>query len=341
MDEREAERLGPGGPPSDQRGSAASGRSEVEEDFFEPSFLAELQELASTDSGRVPRAISSELHQRLAAVLATCGGGLLSEEDFVSLPSGRLAERTNALLEVCRLGPRREAVLPIESFIVFFQALVPTLGEEGSRQVKRLFFRLIPTLIHIAHNDFADRDEGKQEGLEALRNLERILIEIAGVRLTPAESELVFRSTDHLVAFISVAEYAMANDIISSQLLSIISRNRLTRALFRLMEVEVSIQRYLKERLGYSTPRLRLPEDVPALSDYGPLRVLDEAAAEGGSKRFVQVHLPHIPILRDIVLHLVAEDGGGEHELRLDALGSAELRVPDGLYALGLVYKPE
>ena len=46
----------------------------------------------------------------------------------------------------------------------------------------------------------------------------------------------------------------------STGLLSIISRNKLTRALFRLMEVEVSMQRYLKEKLGYSTPQVRIPE---------------------------------------------------------------------------------
>src|SRR5687767_15039038 len=106
------------------------------------------------------------------------------------------------------------------------------------------------------------------------------------------------------------------------------------------MEVEVNVQRYLKERLGYLTPRLHLPDDVPALSEYGPIRIFDEDFVDG-TQRYLQVHLPDIPILRDIVLHLAREDAAQSYDVRLDALGTAVLDVPDGAYSIGFVYQPE
>jgi hypothetical protein len=130
----------------------------------------------------------------------------------------------------------------------------------------------------------------------------------------------------------------MSNEVISTQLLHIIRSNKMTRALFRLMEVEVSIQVYLKEKLGYLTPQIRVPEDIDALHDYGPIRILEEEIL-GEAKTFIQVHIPEIPFLREIVLHAVGEDGVG-YDLRLDALGSTELNLPPGIYSLGLVYQP-
>jgi hypothetical protein len=224
---------------------------------------------------------------------------------------------------------------------VFFQALVPTVLPETAADIKRFFFRLAPTLLQIAHNDFGTDHAKTPEGREALRNLETILIEISNVRLAPSEKDLVFKNIDQMAAFIAVGEYAMANEAISTQLLSIIRGNKITRALFRLMEVEVQVQVYLKEKLGYLTPQIRVPEDLAALSEYGPIRVLEEEEPDGTRKAFIQVQIPEIPILRDIVLKLVRADDGVMLDLRFDALGTTLLDVPPGSYGLGLVYQPE
>ena len=312
-----------------------------DEDFFDPSFLAELEGLASMEKGvPTPFSLSGSLTDRLVEFLAPDDSGVdaLDEEAFVELPSPIVVERLNRLVEICRRGPQRGAVQPVENFIVFFQALVPTAHGDAARQIQRFFFHLAPTLIHIAYNDFGDTEEERTEGKAALRNLETILIEIANIRLAPSESELVFRNIDQLAAFISVGEYSMSNEVISSQLLQIIRSNKMTRALFRLMEVEVNIQVYLKERLGYLTPQLRIPEDLDVLQDYGPIRILEEDTLDE-RKLFIQVHIPEIPFLREIVLHAVGEDGK-THDLRLDALGSTELTLPPGTYSLGLVYQP-
>ena len=55
---------------------------------------------------------------------------------------------------------------------------------------------------------------------------------------------------------------------------------------------------------------------------------------------FLQIQIPEIPFLRDIVLHVVAPSGK-TYDLRLDALGSTELNLPPGAYSLGLVYQPD
>ena len=312
----------------------------VEDEFFDPSFLAELEGLATLEKGvPAPLSLSVSLTDKLAAFLAGDDGApAIDEETFVDMPSSVAVERLNRLVEICRGGSQLRAVQAVENFIVFFQALVPTVGGEAARQIKRFFFHLAPTLIHIAYNDFGDSEDERAEGLAALRNLETILIEISNVRLAPSESELVFKNIDQLAAFISVGEYSMSNGVISMQLLQIIRSNKMTRALFRLMEVEVSVQVYLKEKLGYLTPQIRVPEDIDVLHDYGPIRILQEEIL-GESKVFIQVHIPEIPFLRDIVLHAVGEDGKG-YDLRLDALGSAELNLPPGTYSLGLVYQP-
>jgi hypothetical protein len=317
--------------------------------FLDPSSLAELEALAASHgSPGGPLAISTELDRKLDAFLVDAEAGRdalgarrLTEEAFVSLPLPFVAERVETLLDVCRQAGQSETVRAVESFIVFFQALLPTLGEEGSREVRRFFFRLAPTLIHIGYNDFSEDAERRREGRLALQSLENVLIEVSSVRLTPSETDLAFRSIDHMAAFIGAGDYAMATEVISTQLLEIIVRNKLMRSLFRIMEVEVNIQRYLKENLGYSTPQIRIPDDFARLAEYGPLRVLKESDLDGAVRCLIQVQIPHIPILRDIVLHLAAADASRSYDLRLDALGSVEVDVPPGVYSLGLVYQPQ
>jgi len=269
------------------------------------------------------------------------GEGALTEEQFVSLPSSQLAERCNGLVEGTRVSPKREAAQAVESFVVFFQALVPTLRDESSAEVKATFFRLAPTLFQIAWDDFGERADRREDGRQALRQLESLLLEVASVRLAPAESDLLFRSLDQLATLIGSGEYALARDLVATPLLAILRKNRVARSLFRLMEVEVAIQRYLKEKLGYPTPQLRIPEDVSALGDFGPVRVFDEQGFDGETKRYLQLQLPDIPILSDIVVHLASEGGGTRRDMRLDGLGSVELDLPAGLYHLGLAYEPE
>ena len=92
------------------------------------------------------------------------------------------------------------------------------------------------------------------------------------------------------------------------------------------MEVEVAIQVYLKERLGRSTPQIRLPEDYELLSDYGPIRIMHEELPDSASKPYIQVQLPHIESLKDVTLHLAPDGGGPGHDLRLDALGERHAR---------------
>lgn len=315
----------------------SSASSAAVEEFFDPEFLSELEVLVAARA-ELPEApgASHAPHEALVAFLAE-----RPESAFVELTGDALAEHTNELIEVCRQGAEREAVQAVENFVVFFQTLVPTLAEDGAREIKRFFYRLIPTLVHVAHSGFSSEEEAASAGADALHSLETILIEISSVRLAPSESELVFRAIDQMTAFISVGEYALASEVISSRLLSIIARNKLTRALYRLMEIEVSVQVYLKEKRGYLTPQIRLPEDEGPLADYGPIRVLREESPEGSNRRLIQIHLPHIATLRDIVLHLESASGEDAYDLRLDALGSAELRVPDGTYNLGLIYQPE
>ena len=278
----------------------------------------------------------------LSGFLAPVEGQVaLDEEGFVALPPGLLAERANALIEACRRSPRRAATQAVESFVVFFQTLLPSLQEEAAREVKATFFRLVPTLVHVAFDDFGQRDDRREEGRLALQQLESLLLEVASVRLAPAESELLFKSLDQLSSLIAAGEYGLAKDVVSTPLLGILKKNRVARSLFRLMEGEVNIQRYLKERLGQPTPQFRIPEDVPALAEFGPVRVFEEEGVDGRRRTFLQVQLPDIPMLSDVVLHL-ARDGSAEvHRLRLDGLGSVELGVGAGLYRLGLAYEPE
>jgi hypothetical protein len=269
------------------------------------------------------------------------GVARLTEEIFLSLPPPLLAERCNALIESCRRSPRRDAAQAVESFVVFFQTLVPTLREKAAAEVKTTFFRLAPTLLQMAWDDFGDRADRREDARLALRQIENLLIEVASVSLAPAESELLFRSLDQLATLISGGEYALACDLVAVPLVGILRKGRVARSLYRLMETEVAIQRYLQERFGYTTPQLRVPDDLTALSEFGPVRVFDEESFDGTRRRYLQLQLPDIPILSDIVVHLAKAGETRQRSLRLDGLGSVELDLPAGLYRMGLAYAPE
>lgn len=313
------------------------------EQFFDDAFLEELEGLAKAGDGRALAPEEVDLHARLADFLAPPPGGdfPLDAAAFLELPESIFRERTDVLIGVCRESPRRGAVEDVENFLVFIQALIPTLSFDGSREIKRAFFRLAPSLLHIAYHDFSGRDGERDEGRAALRNLENILLEISSVRLAPTEGDLVFRSIEQLAALIDSGAYSLANELVSTRLLALIRKNKVTRALYRLMEVEVNVQRYLKERLGYATPQISIPEDLLVLEDYGPVRVLHEEAPDGTARAYLQFQLPELPLLRDFVLTLVRDDGAGTHEARLDNLGCVPLEVAPGLYQMGLVYRPE
>lgn len=305
--------------------------------LLDSEFLSELEGLAATaDRLGSPAAVA---RNEFEAFLAPAPGGSqpLDEDAFVALSPALVTERTDALLEAARRSDQREAGEAVDSFVVFFQALVPGLGPEAGEQVRRLFFRLAPTLLHLTHAGFAGPP---QEGIAALARLETILIEVSSVRLSPTESMLVARSIDQLAGFLAAGEYALATDVVSSQLLAILEKNRGARMLFRLMHVEANVQLYLQERLGYMTPRIRVPEDLALLRPYGPLRVLEEPRPGGGSRRLIQVQLPDVASPRHVLLHLSPQGGGTSHDLRLDLLGCAELDVPPGAYDLGLIYSP-
>lgn len=280
--------------------------------------------------------------ETLAAFLAPVvpGGAPIGEDAFLGLSPALLAERCNVLLEAGRRSPRREAAQAVESFIVFFQALVPTLAPESSREVKATFFRLVPTLVQMAWEDLGDAIDRRRESRDSLGLLETILLEVSSVRLAPVESGMLFKSLDQLATLITAGEYALARDVVAVPLLGILRKNRLARALFRLMEVEVALQGYLRERLGYVTPHLRVPEDLADLADFGPLRVFDDDSPDGSRRAYLQVQLPDIPVLSDVVVVLSDAETGEERRLRLDGLGSVPLEVPPGFYRIGLVYDP-
>jgi len=316
-------------------------------DVFDPEFLSELEGLVAESGMAVSSAVSgSALEAGLREALDAFGFGpegvaRLTEETFLALPPPLLAERCNALIASCRQSRRREAAQAVESFVVFFQTLVPTLREEEAAEVKATFFRLAPTLLQMAWDDYGDRADRREDARLALRQIETLLIEVASVNLAPAESELLFRSLDQLGTLIAGGEYALACDLVAMPLVEILRKNRVARSLFRLMEVEVAIQRYLNERLGYTTPQLRLPDDVAALSEFGPVRLFDEEGSDGTQRRYLQLQLPDIQSLSDIVVHLAQDPGTEQRDLRLDGLGSVELDLPAGLYRIGLAYAPE
>jgi hypothetical protein len=311
---------------------------------FDSDFLSELEGLVAESGMAVSAAQGADAYREtLTAFHAPVAEGEppMAERAFLELSTARLAERCNVLLDAARRSPRREAAQAVESFIVFFQALVPTLAPESSREVKATFFRLVPSLVLMAFEDVGDAAERRRESHASLSLLELILLEVSSVRLAPAESGLLFKSLDQLATLIAAGEHVLARDVVGQPLLQLLRKNRVTRALFRLMEVEVALQVYLRERLGYSTPRIRIPDDVPALADFGPLRVFDEDGPDGVRRAYLQVQLPDLPILSDIVVQLSPDEGGAPRKLRLDGLGSVPLDLPPGLYEIGLLYEPE
>ena len=316
-------------------------------DVFDSEFLSELEGIVvdsgmATSSSGEDFAADPGLRKALDEFRLGPDGEPFTEGTFLALSPPLLSERCNGMIESCRRSPRPESSQAVESFVVFFQTLVPTLRAESAREVKATFFRLAPNLLQMAWEDHGERDGRRGEGRSALRQLEALLLEVASVRLAPAESDLLFRSLDQLATLIAGGEYDMAKDVVATPLLAILRKNRVARSLFRLMEVEVAIQRYIKDKLGYSTPQIRLPEDVSALSEFGPIHIFDEEGGDGGKRRFLQLELPDIPILTDIVVH-IAREGVDEKKghLRLDGLGSVKLDLDPGLYRIGLAYEPE
>jgi hypothetical protein len=319
-----------------------------ENETFDSAFLSDLEGLVAESGMAVSSAAQGALGARgyrdtLATFLAPVlpAEPPLAERSFLDLPASVLAQRCNGLIESVRRSPRREAAQAVESFIVFFQALVPTLAVEASREVKATFFRLVPTLAQMAWEDLGDAVDRRRESRASLGLLETILLEVSSVRLAPVESGMLFKSLDQLATLIAAGEYMLARDVVAVPLLGILRKNRVARSLFRLMEVEVALQAYLRERLGHATPRIRIPEDLPGLSEFGPLRVFDEEGPDGFRRAYLQVQLPDIPILSDIVVHLSRDDGGDDRRLRLDGLGSVPFDVPPGLYEIGLLYEPD
>jgi hypothetical protein len=319
-----------------------------ENDTFDSAFLSELEGLVADSGVAVSSAAQGALGARgyretLAAFLAPVfpGEPPIAERSFLDLPASVLAQRCNGLIESGRRSPRRDAAQAVESFIVFFQALVPTLAAESSREVKATFFRLVPTLVQMAWEDLGEAVDRRRESRASLGLIETILLEVSSVRLAPVESGMLFKSLDQLATLIAAGEYTLARDVVAVPLLGILRKNRVARSLFRLMEVEVALQVYLRERLGHATPRIRIPEDIPGLSEFGPLRVFDEEGPDGARRAYLQVQLPDIPILSDIVVHLSRDDGGDDRRLRLDGLGSVAFDVPPGLYEIGLLYEPD
>lgn len=281
--------------------------------------------------------------ETLASFLAplSSGGPPLDEEAFLALPPAALAERCNRLIAAGRKSPRRESAQAVESFVVFFQALVPTLAGQSSQEVKATFFRLVPTLVQMAWEEVGDAVDRRKESRASLGLLESILLEVSSVRLAPVESGMLFKSLDQLATLIAAGEYGLARDVVAVPLLGILRKNRVARSLFRLMEVEMALQAYLQERLGHATPHIRIPDDIPALGEFGPLRVFEEEGPDGSRSAYLQVQLPDIPVLSDIVVHLSPSEGGEDLRLRLDGLGSVPFDVPPGLYQIGLAYEPE
>ena len=316
------------------------------DDPFDADFVSELEGLVVESgvavSSAAPAAALQSLQEALGRFAAplTSGGAALDENAFVSLPAAVLVQRSNDLIESCRRSASREAALGVESFIVFFQTLAPTLRDEPAREVKVTFFRLAPTLVHMAWDEAAGKGDRRRDAGEALQGLETILLEVSSVHLTPAEGELLFKSLDQMATLLAAGEYGLARDVVGAPLLAILRKNRVSRSLFRLMEVEAAVQVYLKERFGYSTPQLRVPEDLGRLGEFGPIRIFEDQEFGGDPARYLQVQLPDIPILSDIVIRL-SREGGTTHDLRLDGLGSTRFDLPPGLYNLGLIYEPE
>jgi len=287
-------------------------------------------------------ALRRSLHEILRAVLTPTEGGFrghpLTEDAFAQLPVPALDARANALISACRRG-RSPAARAVENVVVLFWMLAQTLTDRTGTAIRRLFFRFIPTLINLAYRDFSDDPVRRADGAQALDRLQQVLVEVSTACLTPSESARVLSAVDQLAVFIEMGDYAIANQVVGVQLERFLARNSLRRALYHLMRAESEIDRYIRGRLGRGEARIRLPEDVPLLGDYAPLRIFDEPR-RGRSQRLMELQLPNIPRPEDVVVRLVGAGARTPFDRRLDNLGALELIVPDDSYELGLVYDP-
>jgi len=284
--------------------------------------------------------LQRSLHRLLIGVLTpdVAGARRLSADDFAALQGPALDARADALIRVCRQG-RSTAARAAENVVVLLWMLAQTLTGPIATSVRRLFFRFIPTLIHLAHRGFSDDPVRREDGFRALEKLQQVLVEISAATLTPSESAQVLSSVDQLAMFIEAGDYTVANHIVGAQLERFLERNALKRALYHLMQAEAEIERYIRDRLGRGEARIRLPHDVPLLGDYAPLRIFDEPRG-GRVQRLLEVQLPNIQRPEDVVVRLMGAEVRTPFDRRLDALGALELMVPDDSYQLGLVYDP-
>jgi len=140
--------------PVDQRsdsrfpeGGAAIPDPAGENDAFDPELISELEGVvADSDRAASSAALDIEIDQGLLEALQSLRAGsegepALTEAAFLGFTPPQLAERCNLLIEACRRSPRRQAAQAVESFVVFFQALLPTLRDEPAREVKARFGR--------------------------------------------------------------------------------------------------------------------------------------------------------------------------------------------------------
>lgn len=282
------------------------------------------------------------LHGMLLDVLTPTGAGArpapLTEDAFARLSISRFDARANALIRVCRGGPAG-AARAVQNVVALFWMLGQTLSGETADSIKRLFFRFIPTLIQVAYRDFSDNPVCRADGVQALDKLQQMLVEISSTQLTPSESARALSSIDQMAVFIATGDYPVANSVVGSQLARFMERSRLRRALYHLMQAEAEIDRYIRERLGRGRANIQLPQDVPLLSDYAPLRIFQEPRG-GQPRQLMELQLPNIERPDDVVVRMVGAENRVPIDQRLDALGALELLVPDDSYELGLVYDP-
>jgi len=105
-----------------------------------------------------------DLREALDAFRIAPDGQPLTEGAVLALSPPLLSERCNGMIEACRRSPNADSAQAVESFVVFFQTLVPTLRAEPAREVKATFFRLAPNLLQMAWEDFGGRSSRREEG---------------------------------------------------------------------------------------------------------------------------------------------------------------------------------
>ena len=154
---------------------------------------------------------------------------------------------------------------------------------------------------------------------------------------------MLFKSLDQLATLIAAGEYALARDVVAVPLLGHPAQEpRGALALPPDGGRGGAAGRTSRSGSGHATPRIRIPEDVAALADFGPLRVFDEEGPDG-----VRRALPagaaarHPDPQRHRRAPLARTTAADERRLRLDGLGSVPFDVPPGLYVIGLLYEPD